>query len=112
MENSLISLNKHEDLVLLFLVNEGTYQSSILKMIGMFSKRKIPGVYISVNKPFKTLESWFKRNKINTDLVIFIDTILLNFKINLLITNSISSDDVNPVKISFPFLKIMTTHFG
>ena len=34
-----------------------------------------PGVYVTLNKPFSTMEDLFKKNSVNTDMIIFIDAV-------------------------------------
>ena len=71
MKNELISKNP----ILLFLVNEFNYMKSIIKILKVFTHKNMPGVYIDLNKPSKTLETLFKNNNVNTDLIFFIDAV-------------------------------------
>jgi len=65
-----------KEYVALATVNAKNYQSTNINLIKHLTVEKnTPGVYITLNKPFETLEKLFKKNKINTDMVIFIDAV-------------------------------------
>lgn len=73
IKNKIASKN---EAIALVLVDPKDYQNSITSIVKHFTEnRKMPGVYLTVNKPFRLLNDVFKNNKINTEMIIFIDAI-------------------------------------
>ena len=69
-------LKDFEQYIALVTVSSKDYQEANLKLVEHLTKdENIPGVYVTLNKPFKTLEALFKKHGINTDLIIFIDAV-------------------------------------
>jgi len=61
---------------LLMLILKPQYQKSNLEILKLLvSEQKIPGVYVTLNKPFDIMQRLLKQNKIDERLVIFIDGI-------------------------------------
>ena len=57
-------------------VDAKRYQETNLEIIKhMTETENIAGVYVTLNKPFKTLESTFKKKGIDTRMIIFIDAV-------------------------------------
>ena len=62
--------------VVLATVNPKKYQEINLKLIKhLIQDKNIPGIYVTLNKPYETMAELFKKNKINTDMIIFIDAV-------------------------------------
>ena len=65
-----------EDYMVLVTVNSQAYQKSNLEILKLLvNEQKIPGVYVTLNKPFDVMQRVFKQNKIDSRVVIFIDGI-------------------------------------
>lgn len=65
-----------ENPIISFLVAEDKYNEtniSILKIL--INEFKMPGVYITVNKPYKSVAGTLKNNGIDTSKIFFIDTV-------------------------------------
>tara|TARA_Y100000310_G_scaffold56220_1_gene51528 strand:- start:1202 stop:1786 length:585 start_codon:yes stop_codon:yes gene_type:complete len=68
------NLKDLKEYVALATVNAKDYQNTNIKIIRhMIEEENIPGVYVTLNKPFKTLKKLLKNKKIDTRVVIFID---------------------------------------
>ena|SRR3989344_1145880 len=62
--------------IVLATVSPKTYQKTNLQIIKHFvGKENIPGVYVTLNKPFSTVKEILEKNKINTRMLIFIDAV-------------------------------------
>lgn len=60
------------------LVNMGLseYQKKIPEILSYITKKKkIPGVYVSLNKPITVLYDSLKKKKVDTDMLVFIDAV-------------------------------------
>jgi len=60
--------------VTLLLFNPTQYQkynSEVIKFL--VSKKKIPGVYVTLNRPYSIIKKIFEKEKINTNMILFID---------------------------------------
>lgn len=69
-------LGKQSEFVALMLVNSSEYYKASTSIVKFLTTSKnIPGVYLSVNKPFSVLNENFKKEGIRNDLIIFIDAI-------------------------------------
>jgi KaiC/GvpD/RAD55 family RecA-like ATPase len=65
-----------KDYIVLVTVNASNYQKSNLEIISfLVNNQKIPGVYVTLNKPFDIIERLLKKNKIDPRFIIFIDAI-------------------------------------
>lgn len=64
-----------KEYVALATVDAKEYQQTNLNMIKHLTDKGIPGLYVTLNKPYKTMESVFKKQKIDTRLMIFIDAV-------------------------------------
>ena len=52
------------------------YMKKITKTLSeLTNKEGIPGVYVTINKPFKVIKRQFEAGKVNTKMLIFIDAI-------------------------------------
>ena len=62
--------------IVLATVDAKLYQKTNLGIIKhLIDKENIPGVYVSLNKPYETMKEIFKKDKIDTRMVIFIDAV-------------------------------------
>lgn len=69
-------LSELKEYVVLATVDAERYEETNLALVRHLTKEeKIPGVYVTLNKPFKTMSSLFKRNDIDTKMIIFIDAV-------------------------------------
>jgi len=69
-------LKKMDNSVILATVSAKDYQYMNIKLIHCLTRDiGIPGVYVTLNKPFTTLKQLFKKTKIDTRLIVFIDAI-------------------------------------
>jgi len=67
------SLNQN---VVLATVSAKNYQKTNNKLIKYLTQKvNIPGVYVTLNKPYETVSNIFNKEKIDTRLIIFIDAI-------------------------------------
>jgi len=65
-----------DEYVTLATVNTSQYQKTNIGIIKeLTNKENIPGVYVTLNKPFRIMKDIFKKEKINSDLIIFIDAV-------------------------------------
>lgn len=70
------SIKKLDKFIALFLVDIDNYQETNVNLVKYFTNIKhFPGVYITINKPFSTLADTFKRNGVDTNMIIFIDAV-------------------------------------
>ncbi len=69
-------LENLKEYVALAVVSAKNYQKTNIEFIKtLVNEQNTPGVYITLNKPYKTLKSLFEKEKINTTLIIFIDAV-------------------------------------
>lgn len=65
-----------KEFVVLAKVDARIYQEVNLEIIRHFTEvRKVPGVYVTLNKPFKTLGTFLEAKKIDPRMIIFIDAV-------------------------------------
>lgn len=64
-----------QDYVALATVKAETYQETNIKIIKSLAEGNIPGVYVSLSKPFETVKKMLDEAGIDTRLIIFIDAI-------------------------------------
>jgi KaiC/GvpD/RAD55 family RecA-like ATPase len=65
-----------KEYVILATVKAKDYQETNLKLIKhLTSEESIPGVYVTLSKPFETMQKIFRRKGIDTDMVLFIDAV-------------------------------------
>jgi len=50
-------------------------ETNLLLIKHLTNDKNTPGVYVTLNKPFETIKNEFEKNKINTQLIIFIDAV-------------------------------------
>ena len=76
LNNFKSKIKKLDDYVVLVVVDAKQYQQTNLDLIKYYvNEQKTPGVYITLNKPYETVEKMLKSNKIDPRLIIFIDVI-------------------------------------
>lgn len=72
-KNKLSSLKEY---VVLATVDAKKYQETNIALVKHLTKgEKVPGVYVTLNKPFKTMESIFQKAGVDTRMMIFIDAV-------------------------------------
>lgn len=65
-----------KEYIALATVSAKNYQETNLKIIKHLTEvDNIPGVYVTLNKPFSTLQNLFKKKRIDSRLIIFIDAV-------------------------------------
>lgn len=70
------ALDKLKNYVALAVFQSSNYQKYVLMILDYFvNEKKIPGVYVSVNKPYVVIKKSFDKSKIKDDAIIFIDAI-------------------------------------
>ena len=63
-----------KEYVILATVSPQKYQQTNLELVkNLTKKQNIPGVYVTLNKPYKTMEALFKKSNINTNLLILLN---------------------------------------
>ena len=66
-------LKKLKEYVVLATVDAKRYQDANIALIREMTSQKIPGVYVTLNKPYHTVKELFRKKGIDTKLMIFID---------------------------------------
>lgn len=65
-----------KEYVVLATVDPKKYQKTNLELVkNLTKKQNIPGVYVTLNKPYQTMNTLFKKEGINTDMIIFVDAV-------------------------------------
>ncbi len=65
-----------EDYIVLLVVDAKDYQEVTLEVIKYYTEdENMPGIYVTLNKPFETIKNIMKNAGIDTRMIIFIDTI-------------------------------------
>ncbi len=63
-----------KDYILLITVDSKNYQKTVIDVVKfLVSEQNIPGVYVTLNKPYEIMQRTMNSNGIDTRLVIFID---------------------------------------
>ena len=63
-----------KDYILLITVDSKNYQKTVIDVVKfLVSEQNIPGVYVTLNKPYEIMQRIMNSNGIDTRLVIFID---------------------------------------
>jgi KaiC/GvpD/RAD55 family RecA-like ATPase len=75
VKEAFTKINKLHEYVALAVVDAKDYQATNLEFVKTFVKKKVPGVYITLSKPYDTLINIFKRKGINSKMIIFIDAV-------------------------------------
>jgi KaiC/GvpD/RAD55 family RecA-like ATPase len=73
--SKLSQLQRMRDYVALATVEAKKYQETNIKIIKSFVDDNIPGVYVTLSKPFVTIKKILEEAGIDTDMIIFIDAI-------------------------------------
>ncbi len=61
--------------VVLFIVGVKEYAETIIELLRVLKRKKTKGVYLTVNKPVEDLAALFKKEKISSEGIFFIDAI-------------------------------------
>lgn len=70
------SLGASKEYVAIAKVDAKVYQQTNINIIGYFTNiEKIPGVYVTLNKPYSVIVKSLMANKINPEMIIFIDAV-------------------------------------
>ena len=65
-----------DDYVILVVVDAKKYQKTNLELIKyLVGEKKIPGVYVTLNRPYDIMQRTFQKNNIDSRLIIFIDAV-------------------------------------
>lgn len=65
-----------KEFIALATVSAKDYQKTNVELVKHLTKEKnIPGVYITLNKPFETMKSVLEKSGVNTKMIIFIDAV-------------------------------------
>ncbi len=64
-----------KDYVALATVNAKKYQQTNIDIIKSLTDKGIPGVYVTLNKPFITVKKFFEEKKVDLRLILFIDAV-------------------------------------
>lgn len=63
-----------KDFILLITVDAKNYQKTVIDVIKfLVNEQNIPGVYVTLNKPYEIMQRTLANNNIDTRLIIFID---------------------------------------
>lgn len=62
-----------KDYILLITVDAKNYQKTVIDVVKSLVDQNIPGVYVSLNKPYHIVKRMLELNGIDTRLIIFID---------------------------------------
>src|SRR3989338_7942505 len=74
-KEGLSALKKLQDYVALAIVDADKYQATNIKIIKELVVAGIPGVYVTLNKPYDTIKGTFYKQKIDLSKIIFIDAV-------------------------------------
>jgi len=67
-------VKSQKDYILLVTVDAKSYQSTAINLVKfLVNEQNVPGVYVTLNKPYDIMQRTFANNGIDTRLVIFID---------------------------------------
>ena len=65
-----------KDYIVLVRVNSANYQKTNIRILKLLvGEQKIPGVYVTLNKPFDVIQRLLDKENIDSKLIIFIDAI-------------------------------------
>jgi len=68
-----------KEFIALATVSAKDYQKNNIKLVRYLTKDKnIPGVYVTLNKPFETIKSVLEKDGVDTRMIIFIDAVTKN----------------------------------
>ena len=73
VKEAFTKISKLHEYVALAVVEAKKYQKTNMELIKSFSKKKIPGVYVTLSKPYETLVRDFEKAGIDPKTIIFID---------------------------------------
>ena len=63
-----------KDYIILITVDAKSYQSTIIDLVKLLvSEQNVPGVYVTLNKPYDIMQRTFVNNNVDSRLIIFID---------------------------------------
>lgn len=69
-------LKELKEYIVLATVDAKRYEEvNLALMKHMTTEEKVPGVYVTLNKPFKTMNAMFKKEGIDTRMILFIDAV-------------------------------------
>ena len=74
-KSNLKELHLKDNYVALAIVDAEKYQQTNSRIIKGLIKKSLPGVYVSLNRPYEDIKSYFEKQKINLRNVIFIDAV-------------------------------------
>jgi len=74
-KTNLASLNKLKDYVALAIVDGQIYQKTNRKIVAELVSKNIPGVYVTLNKPYENVRNYLKDEPVDISKIIFIDAV-------------------------------------
>lgn len=70
------AVDRLNDYIVLVTVDAKKYQDANIQILKfLVSEKKVPGVYVALNKPYNIMQRLMEQNKIDSRLVIFIDAV-------------------------------------
>ena len=75
VKEAFTKISKLDRYVALAVVESKKYQETNTELIKSFTQNKVPGVYVTLSKPYETLLGIFKKAGIDKRLIIFIDAV-------------------------------------
>ena len=74
-DSSISELKDLQEYVALAIIDADNYQKTNIKIICDLVKENIPGLYVTLNKPYENVKKILKREKVDTSKIIFIDAV-------------------------------------
>ncbi len=75
VKEAFTKINLMDEYVALAIVEAKKYQKTNTALVKSFANKHIPGVYVTLSKPYETLTKIFKKEKIDSETMIFIDAV-------------------------------------
>lgn len=75
VKEAFTKIEKLHEYVALAVVEAKRYQKTNTQLVKSFVDKKIPGVYVTLSKPYETLVKIFKKSGIDPETILFIDAV-------------------------------------
>ena len=73
-KNSFKEVESLNDFILLITADAKSYQKAIIDVVRfLINEQRVPGVYVTLNKPYEIMQRTLSNNNIDSRLIIFID---------------------------------------